>query len=342
MTSVLVTGHQGYLGSVMVPVLQSKDHRIIGLDAGYFNHATVGAPPGEIPCLRKDLRDVLPEDISGLDAVIHLAALSNDPLGELNPTLTQQINCSASVNLARLCREAGVSRFLYASSCSLYGAAGEEGVDEAAPLKPLTPYAVSKARTEEEVSKLADASFSPVFLRNATAYGFSPRLRTDLVLNNLVCWGLATAKIRILSDGSAWRPLIHAQDIARAFAAALDAPREKIHNQAFNVGSDGENYRVRDLAAIVSETLPGCAVEYSSNGGPDARSYRVIFRKWTKAFPEWRPLWNARRGAEDLRDRLRLADFSAEDFLSGRYTRLNQLKDLHERGRLGQDLRWLA
>ncbi|MGH7349472.1 MAG: NAD-dependent epimerase/dehydratase family protein, partial [Candidatus Rokuibacteriota bacterium] len=275
---VLVTGHNGYIGSVMVPILQAAGHEVVGLDSFFFEDCSLLQEDHRVPALRKDLRDVRPWDLDGFGAVAHLAALCNDPLGDLHPEWTYDINHKASVQLASMARAAGVARFLHASSCSMYGAAGgDDLLSEEAPLRPLTPYAISKVRTEEDVSKLADRSFSPVFMRNATAYGLSPRLRADVVLNNLVCWAHTTGRIRIMSDGTPWRPIVHVQDIARAFAAALSAPREAIHNQAFNVGANGENYQVRELAEIVRDTVPGCAVEYADGAGPDPRSYRVNF-----------------------------------------------------------------
>ena len=258
---VLVTGHNGYIGSVMVPVLQEAGHDVVGLDTFYFEDCTLKADEAPVPALRRDIRDVQPRDLEGFEALVHLAALCNDPLGDLHPEWTRDINHLASVHLARVARDAGVRRYLYASSCSMYGASGgDASLTEEAPLRPITAYAVSKVRTEEDVSKLADATFSPVFMRNATAYGTSPRLRADVVLNNLVCWAHTTGRIRLLSDGSSWRPIVHVQDISRAFAAALTAPREVIHNQAFNVGGSAENYQVRDLAEIVRTVVPGCSV----------------------------------------------------------------------------------
>src|SRR6266478_1359250 len=257
---VLVTGHSGYIGSVMVPILRGAGHDIVGLDTFFFEDCLLGDAPGNVPAIRKDIRDMQVPDLEGCDAVLHLAALCNDPLGDLNQDWTYDVNHHASVHLARLSREAGVRRFLYASSCSMYGAAGSEILNETAPLRPLTAYAVSKVRTEEDVSKLADGTFSPVFMRNATAYGLSPHLRADVVLNNLVCWAHTTGRIRILSDGTPWRPIVHVQDISRAFAVALAAPRTAIHNEAFNVGSNEENYQVSELAEIVRGQGPLCRV----------------------------------------------------------------------------------
>lgn len=337
---VLVTGHNGYIGSVMAPMLKLLGHDVVGLDTFYFEDCAFGEETDWIPSLRRDIRDLGVKDLEGFEAVVHLAALCNDPLGDLNTDWTYDINYAASVRLAELAREAGVRRFLYASSCSMYGAAGEDVLSEEAPLRPITPYATSKVRTEESVVKLADASFSPVFMRNATAYGVSPRLRADVVLNNLVCWAHTTGRIRIMSDGTPWRPIVHVQDIARAFAAALVAPREAIHNQAFNVGSNGENYQVMELAEIVRATVPGCKVEFAPGAGPDPRSYRVDFTKLGRALPEFRPQWNASFGAKDLYGALQQVALSFADFQGRKYIRLTQFKHLLDNGQLDPTLRW--
>ncbi len=339
---VLITGHNGYIGSVMAPLLKSAGHDVVGLDSFFFEDCTLGQDSDPVPALRKDLRDVSISDLQGFDAVVHLAALCNDPIGDLHPEWTHEINHEASVRLARLAREAGVARYLYASSCSMYGASGgDDLLTEDAPLRPLTPYAVSKVRTEEDVSKLADSAFSPVFMRNATAYGVSPRLRADVVLNNLVCWAHTIGRIRLNSDGSAWRPLVHVQDISRAFAAALAAPRETIHNQAFNVGANGENYQVHELAQIVLDTVPGCSVEYAGEAGPDPRSYRVDFSRLGRAFPDLKPQWNASFGAKDLFDALQEAQITLSDFQGRKYIRLTQIRHLIGRGLLDATLRWV-
>jgi nucleoside-diphosphate-sugar epimerase len=339
---VLVTGHNGYIGSVMVPVLRTAGHDVVGLDTFFFEDCTLRADEGRVRAIRKDIRDIQASDLQAFDAVIHLAALCNDPLGDLHPEWTRDINHLASVQLARMARDAGVQRFLYASSCSMYGAAGGDDIlTEDAPLRPLTAYAISKVRTEEDVSKLADTTFSPVFMRNATAYGASPRLRADVVLNNLVCWAHTTGRIRLMSDGSAWRPIVHVEDIARAFAAALVAPREAIHNQAFNVGASGENYQVRGLAEIVRSTVPGCSVEYAKEAGADPRSYRVDFSRLARTFPELSPLWNASAGAKDLYAALQDAEVTLADFQGRRYIRLAQIKHLMGLGLLDATLRWV-
>jgi len=336
---VLVTGHNGYIGSVLTKVLRSAGHDVLGLDSYYFANCEL-EDEEEIPALRKDVRDVAPADLEGIEAVLHLAALCNDPLGDLNFDWTFDINHLASRRLANLARAAGVKRFLYASSCSMYGQAGGEAVDEDAQLRPITTYAISKVRAEEDISKLANDDFSPVFLRNATAYGMSPRLRVDVLLNNLVCWAYTTHKIRILSDGASWRPIVHVEDIAQAFTAALVAPRAAVHNQAFNVGSNDENYQVRELAEIVREILPDCEIEYSPDGRPDPRSYRVSFDKLTQLLPAFAPRWNARLGARELYNGVRDLALKLDDFRGRKFTRLAQFKYLLETRQLNNDLRW--
>jgi nucleoside-diphosphate-sugar epimerase len=339
---VLVTGHNGYLGSVMVPELLAAGHEVIGLDTFFFEDCTLGNDHDGVPAIRKDIRDVQVGDLQGVDAIIHLAALCNDPLGDLDPRWTYEINHRASIQLALLARDAGVRRLLYASSCSIYGAAGSDDLlNEEAPVRPLTAYATSKVRTEEALAMLADPSFSPVFMRNATAYGLSPRLRADVVLNNFVCWAHTTGRIRIMSDGTPWRPIVHVQDIARAFATALVAPREVIHNQAFNVGATAENYQVRELAEIVRGTVAGCTVEYVTDTGPDPRSYRVDFGKLARTFPGLRPRWNASFGAKDLYAALQEADVTLEEFQGRRYIRLAQITHLLGSDRLDGTLRWV-
>jgi nucleoside-diphosphate-sugar epimerase len=339
---VLVTGHLGYIGAALVPMLLDRGHEVLGMDSDLYRFCGFGPPPPAVPGLLQDIRDCVPSDFEGMDAVIHLAALSNDPLGFLDPELTMEINYKASVRVAEAARDAGVARFLYSSTCSVYGAMGDALVKEDVPLRPVTPYGESKARTEEAVGKLATRDFSPVFLRNATAYGVSHRLRFDLVINNLVAWAVATGRVFIKSDGTPWRPVVHIRDIARAFIVLMEAEREATHNGVFNVGGTEENYRVRELAEIVEETVPGCRVEYAAGGGPDTRCYRVDCERIRKAFPEFQLEWNARRGAEELYGALRAAGVTEKDFEGRKYARIAYVRSLIEQRLLEPDLRWRA
>lgn len=339
---ILITGHRGYIGTVMAPLIADAGHEVVGLDSDLFEQCTFGEPAREFPSIRKDLRDIELADLEGFEAVIHLAGLSNDPLGNLNPNLTYDINHHASVRLARLSKEVGVNRFLFSSSCSTYGAAGDKILDETAEFNPVTPYGRSKVLVEQDVALLAGPEFSPTFLRNATAYGVSPRLRFDLVLNNLTAWALTTGRVFIKSDGTPWRPIVHIEDISRAFLAALEAPRDVIHNQAFNVGRSEENYRIRDLAEIVKETVPGCAIEFATDAGPDKRCYRADFSRITKVLPAFQPQWDARRGARELYDAYKKVGLRADEFEGARYKRIDHIQGLLASGRLSSDLRWRA
>jgi nucleoside-diphosphate-sugar epimerase len=337
---LLVTGHKGYIGSVMVPLLLGAGHEVVGLDSDLFQQCTFCPGIQDVAELRLDLRDVQREHLEGFEAVIHLAALSNDPLGDLNPEITYDINHAAAVRLARLAKDAGVPRFLYSSSCSSYGMAGDDLVDETAALRPITPYAISKMRVEQDVAGLADDRFSPTFLRNATAYGVSPRLRFDLVLNNLVAWACTKGRVHIKSDGTPWRPIVHIEDVSRAFLVVLTAPRDVVHNQAFNVGQTEENYRIRELAEIVQEVVPGSRIDYAEDGGPDPRCYRADFGKIHRQLPEFKPRWNARRGAEELYAAYRRAGLVLEDCEGPRFKRIDHLKHLLATGRVDATLRW--
>jgi nucleoside-diphosphate-sugar epimerase len=338
---VLLTGHKGYIGTIMSAVLSSAGHSVIGLDSNYFEDCVLGSVRDGSEEIRKDIRDISIDDIKGCEAVIHLAALSNDPIGNLNPELTYEINLNASIRLANLARDAGVKRFLFSSSCSIYGAGkGDDLLDEEAPLTPITPYAVSKIKVEEALLKMADSDFSPVLMRNATAYGFSPRLRADIVLNNLVAWAFTTGKIRIMSDGTPWRPIIHIEDISRAFLTVLTAEKHLIHNQAINIGGNSENYQVRDLANTVKVIIPNAEIEYAGDGGYDPRNYRVDFGKLNTLFPDFSLKWNALNGAKELLDAYRSNDLKIDDFLGRKYIRLNQIDYLKSNHLLNEQLRW--
>ncbi len=336
---VLVTGSTGYIGSVLMPMLKDAGHDAAGIDLKLFESCTLGtAPQNEPPTEIVDVRDLQPKHLDGFDAVVHLAALSNDPLGDLNPDLTYEINHRASVRLAELAKQQGVGRYIFASSCSLYGA-GEGFLDEEAPFNPLTPYGESKILTERDVSPLADDNFSPTFLRNATAYGLSPRLRADLMVNNLVGHAVTTGQVLIKSDGTPWRPLVHVSDICGAVLAMLEASRERVHNQAFNIGSTAENYQVRDVAELVQAAVPGSEITFAPGASADARDYRVDFAKVTEMVPEFRPQWTVPTGIEQMRDAFVEAGLELEDLEGERFMRIQRVQSLIDDGQIDSSLR---
>ena len=337
---VLITGHNGYIGSVLAPFVQAAGHDVVGLDTFLFEGGTLYDDGNRIDALRMDLRDVQVDDLRGYDAVMHLAALSNDPLGDVNPQCTYEINHIGSVRLARLAKEAKVPRFIFASSCSLYGVSGDAMLTEDGTFNPITPYGESKVLFERDVAKLADDDFSPTFLRNSTAYGVSPRLRADVVVNNLMAIAFTTGEVLIQSDGTPWRPLVHIEDISRAFLAVLQAPRELVHNQAFNVGRTEENYRVRALGALVEQIIPGSRVRYAEGGGPDPRCYRVDCSKIARTLPEFQPQWTVSRGMEQLRDAFKEYGLTREDLAGDRYFRIKRIRKLQSEGLLDASLRW--
>jgi nucleoside-diphosphate-sugar epimerase len=341
---VLVTGNKGYIGTVMVPMLQKNGFDVVGLDSDLFDgcifgdESTTGVIPN-ISYLRKDVRDIQLSDLKGVDAIAHLCALSNDPLGNLNPKITYEINHEASVRLAKLAKEAGVKRYILSSSCSVYGAATTDIVNEESEVKPVTPYASSKVLAERGISALADSNFTPVFLRSSTAYGLSPMIRFDVVVNNFVAWSFTKGIVLLKSDGSAWRPFVHIEDISRAFIAALNAPRDVVNNQVFNVGRNEENFRIRDVAEIVKQIVPNSQVKYVEGAEPDQRSYRVEFNKIAKALPEFKPKWTVPLGAKQLYEAYQKVGLVVEEFEGPRYRRITHLENSLRSGRLDQTLR---
>jgi nucleoside-diphosphate-sugar epimerase len=337
---VLVTGSQGYIGTVLVPMLIKKGYEVVGLDTDYYEQCTFYGDLPDVETIKKDIRDIEKHDVEGFDAIIHLAGLSNDPLGDYRPELTEDINEKASVRLAESAKAVNVKRFLFASSCSNYGAAGDNFLTEEAAFNPVTPYGRSKVKVEQALEQMADKDFSPTYIRASTAYGVSPRLRFDLVTNNLTAWAFTTGRVYLKSDGSPWRPIVHIEDISRAYIAALQAPREIVHNEAFNVGTTTENYQIREIAKMVKEVVPGCEVDFAPDAGPDKRNYRVDCNKIARVLHDFKPQWTARRGIEQLYEAYKKVGLTLEEFEGPKYMRIAHIKSLVDQERLDKNLRW--
>lgn len=336
---VLVTGHQGYIGSVLVPQLLGAGHDVVGLDSGLFEQCLYLPEQASVPCIAKDIRDVESADLLGFDAVLHLAGLSNDPLGDLNPDLTLEINHRATVRLAEISKQVGVKRFIFSSSCSTYGASGDDLLDETSAFHPVTPYGKSKVLSEQGIMPMADEDFCPVYLRNATAYGVSPRLRFDLVVNNLVAWAFTTGQVMLKSDGTPWRPVVHIGDISRAFVAVLEAPAETVHNKAFNVARNEDNYRISEIADAVGAAVPDSRISYAADAGPDTRNYRVDSSKIMTEVSGFRPHWHLKAGISELYETYQKTGLKLDAFEGPTFSRIQYLRARLEEGVIGEDLR---
>ena len=336
---ILVTGHSGYIGQVLCPMLQAAGHQVIGLDT-YFYEGCQFQPAPAMESIRRDIRDIRPEDLEGVDAIAFLAALSNDALGDLDAGLTEEINDSATVRFARMAKDAGVQRFVFSSSCSLYGAGADAVLTEDSTMNPVTPYGKAKIDVELALTRLAGTDFSPVYMRNATAYGLSPSLRIDLVVNNLAGYAVTTGEVLLKSDGTAWRPLVHVEDISRAFLAALEAPRDVVHDQAFNVGRNEENFQIRQVAEMVHEAVPGSRIQIADGAEADTRNYRVSFDKIARELPAFQPQWTVQKGAAQLVQAYREYGLTKEELSSTKYLRIKTILGHKDGGRLDQGLRW--
>jgi len=340
--NILVTGNKGYIGTVLTKILLKKNHKVTGLDVGYYDGCQFSDPDLDIKQIKKDIREVSEEDLKGIDVIMHLAGLSNDHISIFKPEITYDINFKATVRLAKLAKGLGIKKFIFASSCSVYGISGDEPVQEDSPLNPITPYAISKIKAEEALSKIANKDFSPVFLRPSTAYGVSPMLRCDLVVNNLTGWAYTTGKIKIMSDGTPWRPAIHVEDFSEGFLACLEAPIELIHNQAFNLGVNKENYQIKNIGNAIKKNMPHCEIEYTGEHGSDSRTYKVNFDKInTKLKDYFRPTWILEDGVKQLYEAFKYNNLTYEEFIGEKYIRLNRIKNLINKNKLDQNLFWV-
>lgn len=342
MKTIIVTGHNGFIGSLLVSLLKEKGYKVVGIDTSFYGpECTFFKFKHNIKEIKKDIRDINEDDLKSAYAVCHLAALSNDPIGEINPQITYNINYKASLNLAKLSKKVGIEKFIYSSSCSMYGIAGTEYLTEEVEFNPITAYAKSKVISERDIMPSADKNFSVTFLRNATAYGISPKLRLDLVVNNLIGWAMTTGQIKILSDGTPWRPLIHAEDIARAFIAVIEAPIDRVNEQSFNVGIISENYQIKDIAYLIKDVIGKCDVVITGEHGKDARTYKVDFNKIFNTLPNFRPKWRLKSGIEQICQYYDRYMLSFEKFNGRYFVRLRQLKYLIENKKIDENLFWI-